>query len=959
MKSIKQFFSIALISLLFVCKLSFALPFSVTPFGSLPTVVDNLTPANAFYTVRNITTVAAPGSFVKFLPPYVKQVVDLTKPTYCEAVFTLAPGASCILALNVSGPVDFRDPNPEHHLFVCRAGGKTCAGTASELNVTLITLVSITLNPSTPQTLPNGRTLPFSATGTFSDGTTRLLSGYDVLYTTSNQFAISINPITGLATAVASSGIALIRAELGGITSAPTTVTATIPALVSIFVTPTLATIADGQTLQYTATGTYTDGHIEDISSSVVWRSSNCGVATIAPGGLATGLSAGASIITAESGSIISNQATLNVTNAVLQSIIVTPNPANVSVGGTVQFTARGVYSDGSILPISAAWTSSNTSFATINSSGLASGVAPGTLDITASSGAFTATVPLTVSPVVLQSIVVTPTDGSVPVGASIPFTATGIYSNGTNADITDSVLWTSSTGAASITTTGSNRGIATGVSTMGSPTTITATSGLISGSAPLIVTAAVLQNIVVTPNPANVAAGGTITFTATGYYSDGSVATLTTGLTWESSNTSAAVFANPSSGVATGVTGGMTTNVKVTQGTVTSQPVVLTVSAALVSIDVTPNPMVIYVGESFPFKAEGTYSAGPNSDITNSVGWDSSDPLVATVGATTGIVMGLTPGVTDILAAYGSVFGSADLTVNNQVLYAGLVSGNISRSTNGGATWTPTTAPGGAVRAMVSAAGYIYAEAGISQFCYTQNDSTFTCVSAFPNSKALAALDPGFVYVGSNSATQLVYVSSDNGLTFTGVVAYGSSADILTSLAVTDVTHLYAGITSGLVCRSFNNGSSWPGPCIATGLSNLTSLAVNRASGHVFAGGTLSGIGGVCKSTDSGATYACSSPFADPVLSLAAADIYVYAGTSGGTVCKSTNGAGSFTCVGLPAGYGSVTSLTLDKYGSVFAGTSTGKVCRSFDNGATWRQSLCQTVNGVSQVNGLALTLP
>ncbi len=51
--------------------------------------------------------------------------------------------------------------------------------------------------------------------------------------------------------------------------------------------------------------------------------------------------------------------------------------------------------------------------------------------------------------------------------------------------------------------------------------TTITATSGLILGTAVLTVTPAVLVSITVAPTTASIAAGDTQQFTATGHYSD------------------------------------------------------------------------------------------------------------------------------------------------------------------------------------------------------------------------------------------------------------------------------------------------------------------------------------------------------------------------------------------------------------------------------------------------------
>ena len=70
--------------------------------------------------------------------------------------------------------------------------------------------------------------------------------------------------------------------------------------LTSIAVTPANPTIQTGTTRQFTATGTYSNTtKTQDITSQVTWASSNTAVATIDGSGLATGVSAGSTAISA------------------------------------------------------------------------------------------------------------------------------------------------------------------------------------------------------------------------------------------------------------------------------------------------------------------------------------------------------------------------------------------------------------------------------------------------------------------------------------------------------------------------------------------------------------------------------------------------------------------------------------------------------------------------------------
>jgi hypothetical protein len=77
------------------------------------------------------------------------------------------------------------------------------------------------------------------------------------------------------------------------------------PVLVSLSIAPVSATLTTiGQTVQFIATGTFSDGSTQstsgDSDEGVAWSSSNTGVSTIAPGGLATAVGPGATIIRAE-----------------------------------------------------------------------------------------------------------------------------------------------------------------------------------------------------------------------------------------------------------------------------------------------------------------------------------------------------------------------------------------------------------------------------------------------------------------------------------------------------------------------------------------------------------------------------------------------------------------------------------------------------------------------------------
>jgi hypothetical protein len=470
-----------------------------------------------------------------------------------------------------------------------------------------------------------------------------------------------------------------------------------LPEPVSIEVTPTNPSIAKDTTQPFTATATFTDNTTLDLTSQVTWSSSNPGVASVS-NGLATGLSVGTTTITATdpSGSI-SGSTNLTVTAALPASIAVTPTHPSIVKGIKQQFTATGTFTDNTTqnLTTQVTWSSSNTNIATVsnaaNSKGLATGVGVGTTTITATdpSGSISGSTNLTVTAAQLVLVEVTPANPSIAKGTTQPFTAKGVYTDGTTRDLTSQVTWSSSNpGVASV-----SNGLATGLSV--GTTTITATDSAsgVSGSTNLMVTAAQLVSIAVTPTNPSVAKGYEQQFTATGIYTDSSTQNLTTQVTWSSSDEIVATISNAdgSKGLVTTLAEGIATITATDPASSISDSTTLTVTAAqLVSIEVTPENPSIKVAATQQFVATGTFSDDTILDLTSQVTWSSSDPGVATVSnadGSQGLATGVSAGSTTIEAESGSVSGTTTLTVTPVTL-------TVTKDGNG--TGTVTSNPAG-----------------------------------------------------------------------------------------------------------------------------------------------------------------------------------------------------------------------------------------------------------------------
>ncbi len=164
---------------------------------------------------------------------------------------------------------------------------------STTVTVTNATLASISLTPVNAS-VAKGLTLQLKALGIYSNGTTADVTTSAAW--SSGSADATVDPATGIVTGVNVDAAVTITASLFGL--APTVnVAVTAPVLQSIAVTPAgPTTILPAQTQQFTATGTFSDGTTQDVSTTAKWSSSSAGVATINTTGLAAAQAAGGSL---------------------------------------------------------------------------------------------------------------------------------------------------------------------------------------------------------------------------------------------------------------------------------------------------------------------------------------------------------------------------------------------------------------------------------------------------------------------------------------------------------------------------------------------------------------------------------------------------------------------------------------------------------------------------------------
>jgi uncharacterized protein YjdB len=319
------------------------------------------------------------------------------------------------------------------------------------VTVTSAVLTSITVTPPN-SSIAKGTSEQLIATGDFSDHTTQNLTTF-VTWASSVPLATVSNTAgsQGLVTGT-ELGIATITATQGGL-SGTGTVTVTAADLTAITVTPANSSIAKGTTEQIKATGAFSDGSTQDLTTQVTWTSSSSTTATISSGGLVTGTEVGSVTITATQGGV-SGSTTVTVTPPVLTSITITPANSSIPKGTSEQLIATGTFSDGSTqdLTTSVTWISSDQSLAVVSNASGSQGLVTGTEIGGVTIGAVLPGVPavagsatVTVTAAVLTSIAVTPANPSIAYGGTIPLMATGTFSDGSMKDLTNQVSWISS----------------------------------------------------------------------------------------------------------------------------------------------------------------------------------------------------------------------------------------------------------------------------------------------------------------------------------------------------------------------------------------------------------------------------------------------------------------------------------------------------------------------------------
>ena len=250
------------------------------------------------------------------------------------------------------------------------------------------TVATVTVTATVPTTFFVGETL--QATSTARDASNNALTSFVTSWTSSAPTVASVST-SGLITALAA-GTTTITAASGGKTGTLNITVSLVPVARVVLTLPKAAQV--GRSTSVAAELRNSSGTVlTSTSRAFGWHSSNEAIATISATGVITGITYGTTIVTC----VVENKVgtlVVNVTEAGIDYIVVSPDSSDLKVGATRQYTAVAFDVDSVALSVAAlagrpfSWSTANTATARVSDTGLVLGIATGTTLVSASIGA-------------------------------------------------------------------------------------------------------------------------------------------------------------------------------------------------------------------------------------------------------------------------------------------------------------------------------------------------------------------------------------------------------------------------------------------------------------------------------------------------------------------------------------------------------------------------------------------
>ncbi|HTK49203.1 MAG TPA: Ig-like domain-containing protein [Gemmatimonadaceae bacterium] len=362
----------------------------------------------------------------------------------------------------------------------------------------------------TPTSLSVGVGEQSQLTATTYDVHGTVLTDRNLVWNSANS-NIAYVDADGTVTGVAAGEVDITANAEGRKVVVPVTVTAqptSSAPVASVKVTLNDASLTAGQSTQ--ANVALTDASSNELTNRVVaWSSSDQSIATVSATGLVTAVKGGSATFTATSvGKSGGATVTVAAASATAVANVVVTVPSSVNVGQTVQASAKLTDAGGNTLTgRSITWESSDPSIATINSSGVVSGVSGGAVTITATSeGVSDEAIVSSVAPTPTVKLVsLTSNASTIEIGQLTQVTAVVEDANGLPISGVP-ITWSSSDATvASVSSTGMVAGRGMGIAS------ISAKAGTVAGSISVTVLDSATAPVPVPTTPTGTGGNGTL----------------------------------------------------------------------------------------------------------------------------------------------------------------------------------------------------------------------------------------------------------------------------------------------------------------------------------------------------------------------------------------------------------------------------------------------------------------
>ena len=417
-----------------------------------------------------------------------------------------------------------------------------------------------------------------------------------------------------------------------------------------------------GLDIQLTLTAFYDNGLTAIVTDSAddIWTTANDSVATVTPAGRVVGIAPGTTTITATFEGHTRN-VVVNVIDAPLESIQLTPSTLNIVAEATAQLTLMGFYDGYSrVVNDHATWgiAGSDSGAATVSTAGEVTGIKAGTTEVTVELEGYEQSTQITVFET--DSIKPEYDTPQIIQGLSKQLTLIALYNDGDRLEVTNDAIWKSDDDKIATVINGEVFGVATGM------TTIHVEFAGHKEQVEINVVDKYITRLELEckNNPCNqIAAGLGTELKLTAFYDDGTQDNVTTSNSfyWQSSEPGVATV---NAGQVTSETAGETTITATFAEQHASIDITVT-NAVVDSLRLDPNNVyVVAEGLEIPLVLRALYSDGTEYPVTGHIDWDKVDPDNNVTVTPEGNVAGVQAGTATITAIFDGMEASANVNV-------------------------------------------------------------------------------------------------------------------------------------------------------------------------------------------------------------------------------------------------------------------------------------------------------